>query len=101
MIQNKRRYSTQQKFNIVKEGLLTGTSIAEVCRRHGISNVIYYEWQRRFFEGAFEGLKPRDNRSKAKLNGKLEKLETESLRLKGVIAEITAENLDLKKTLGE
>ena len=32
---------------------------------------------------------------------KVEKLEAESLRMKNVIAEITAENLDLKKTLSD
>lgn len=99
MAQSKRKFTPQQKFEIVKEGLLSGAQIAEVCRRHGISTTLYYDWQKKFFDGALEALKPKQNRSK---NGTIEQRQQERIkRLEAVIAEITEENLTLKKTFGD
>jgi transposase-like protein len=98
MSQSKRKFTVQQKFEIVKEGLLSGAKVSEVCRRHGISTVSYYEWQKKFFDGALEGLRPQRKRSK-----NLAKEQQQQHRIKqleSVIVEITEENLHFKKKLG-
>jgi transposase len=98
MAHPRRRFTLQQKFGIIKEGLLSGAQVSEVCRRHGISTTLYYDWQKRFFDGALEGLKPKSSTSN---NGGIEKEQQQHIqRLESVIAEITEENLTLKKTFG-
>jgi len=98
MLQSRRKFTSQQKFEIIKEGLLSDAKVSEVCRRHGISTVLYYEWQKKFFNGALEGLNPKTNRSR---NGIKEQQQQERIKqLESVIVEITEENLSFKKKLG-
>lgn len=98
MHNGKRHFSVQEKFEIIKEGLISGASISEICRRNGIHSSQYYSWQKKFLEGAKEGLKPQ-----SKKNGDNEKDRMRELleRKNAVIAEITTENLALKKSFGE
>ena len=100
MAHQRRHYTPQQKLEIIKEGLLSGAQVSEVCRRHGISTALYYDWQKKFFDGALEGLKPK---TPVKSNGdRIEKEQQARIqRLESVIAEITEENLVLKKTFGK
>ena len=98
MAKSKRRWSGEDKLKILKEGQTSGASVAEVCRRHGIDPAQYYQWLKASEEGAKQALNPG---SKEKPSQREERLQRELERMKSVIAEITAENLDLKKSLGE
>lgn len=92
----RRRYSPREKLAIVLEGLRDGGQIAEVCRRRGISVTQFYTWKKKLVEGAGEIFKrKRDARDR-----EMERLKEALGRKDRVIAEITAENLDLKKTPG-
>lgn len=46
----RRRYSSEEKIRIVLEGLKGEESIAEICRREGISPNLYYNWSKEFLE---------------------------------------------------
>jgi len=46
----RRRYNAEEKIRIVLEGLRGEASIAELCRREGISPNLYYLWSREFLE---------------------------------------------------
>ena len=46
----RRRYSAEEKIRIVLEGLRGEDSIAELCRREGISQNLYYRWSKEFLE---------------------------------------------------
>ena len=83
--------------NIVLEGMAGNGSIAEVCRRRGISTTQYYNWRDRLKSSAGEIFANRKNRP----NHKEERMLEQIRRMKDVIAEITAENLELKKTFGD
>ena len=43
-------YSSEEKIRIVLDGLRGEDSIAELCRREGISQGIYYKWSKDFME---------------------------------------------------
>lgn len=89
----------EKKYEIVKEGIMGDSPVSEVCKKYGINTSQYYKWQQSFFNGALEGLKHKKNgRENTK---KEEKYKMELQRLKEVIAELAAENLALKKNLGE
>src|SRR3982750_3310717 len=46
----RRHFSAEDKIRIVLEGLRGEDSIAELCRREGISQNLYYGWSKEFLE---------------------------------------------------
>jgi transposase len=98
---DRRKYTAEHKVRIVKEALTTDLGVSGVCRKYNISAGQYYKWQERFFEGALEGFKRGKDGPTAAEQRKLEEQERRIEKMQSVIAEITAENIDLKKTLGE
>ena len=46
----RRKYSSEEKIRIVLEGLRGEESIANLCRRGGIPNNLYYRWSKDFLE---------------------------------------------------
>ena len=94
-MKNRRKFTSRQRVQIVLEGLQTDTSVAEVCRRYGISTGLYYRWRDQVYENADRLFEKKSQGSEA-----LGELEAENRRLKEVIAEITTENLDPKKAPG-
>jgi len=52
-----RHFSAQQKVSILREHLLDGVALPEVCEKHQLAPTIFYRWQKQFFENgatAFE-----------------------------------------------
>jgi len=82
----------------VLSGLDGTIEISELCRREGVSPTQYYGWKKQLLGSAskvFEKAGP------SRVSGREQRLEKELSRAKDVIAEITSENLDLKKGLLE
>lgn len=95
--EKRRQYSAEQKYKIVKEALTTDQQVTEVCRKYGVGVSLFYKWQEQFLSGARSGLE-RGKTSPSSLElRKLESLEKDNTRMKDVIAEITAENIEFKK----
>ena len=94
----RRKWSPADKLRIVLETLQSDGPLATICRREGLSPNLVYQWRKQLLASADAVFTPK---RKTGPDPKVEKLEDESRRMKNVIAEITAENLDLKKTLSD
>ena len=46
----RKQYSAEEKIRIVLDGLRGERSIAELCRREGITESLYYNWSKEFLE---------------------------------------------------
>ena len=46
----RKQYSAEEKIRIVLAGLRGEDSIAELCRREGIAESLYYSWSKEFLE---------------------------------------------------
>jgi transposase-like protein len=92
---DKRKFSPEEKLAVVLEALETG-KITDTCKKHGIPPQLVYDWKAQLKRSGGEVYK----RKKTLKNDEEEQLKEENARLKEVIAEITSENLKLKKTLG-
>jgi len=90
----RKRWSAAEKLRIVLAGMEPGVEISDLCRREGVNPTMYYQWKRQLL-GAAERI---FERKEQKPSAKEQHLSTALARAKDVIAEITAENLDLKKT---
>lgn len=91
----RKQWSAAEKLKIVLAGLQADTKVSELCRREGITATQYYQWRDRLLNAAklVYDRKPSGQASEETA------AEAELRRMKDVIAEITAENLELKKTL--
>lgn len=95
---SRRRRTSSEKLRIVLLGLDGSVDISELCRREGVSPTQFYGWKKQLMGSA--GKVFADGRG-AKGSSREQRLDAELRRAKDVIAEITAENLDLKKGLSD
>jgi transposase len=91
----RRRWTAAEKLRIVLTCMQPGVEVSEVCRREGINPTMYYNWKKRLLASAGRIF---DEKGR-KRDAEGERKDRELTRLKDVVAEITAENLELKKTL--
>jgi transposase-like protein len=91
----RRRRSAADKLRIVLAGVDGSMEVSELCRREGINPTQYYGWKKQLMGSAGKIF----DASQGKVSGRERRLEMELSRAKDVIAEITAENLELKKGL--
>jgi transposase len=93
---NRRSWSSSEKMRIVLKGLEPGIDIACLCRQEGVSPTQYYSWKKQLVSSADAVFGGKRNHA---ADAKEARLSAELTRMKNVVAEITAENLELKKTL--
>ena len=81
----KRIFTSEQKVLIVMEGIRCEQSIAELCRKYGISDSTYYKWNKDFIEAG-----------KARLDGDIAREVTSD-----EVKELRQENIRLKEALAD
>ncbi len=94
----RRKYSSEEKIRIVLEGLRGEESIAELCRREGISPNLYYSWSKEFLDAGKRRLMG-DTRREA-TSPEVKSLRVENRQLKELVADLSLTNAVLKKSLG-
>src|ERR1700744_4577133 len=92
----RRHFSAEDKIRIVLDGLRGEDSIAELCRREGIVQNLYYRWSKEFLEAGKKRLA--GDTARAATTDEVKELRREASALKEVVAELTLENRLLKKT---
>lgn len=83
----KKRFTEAQIIGVLKEGE-TGIKVAELCRKHGISDATYYKWKAKF-----TGMTVSDAQ-------RLKALEAENSQLKRLLADSMLDNAVLKDVVG-
>ena len=87
----------EEKIRIVLEGLRGEDSIAELCRREGIAQNLYYRWSKDFLEAGKKRLA--GDTARAATSDEVNDLRREAMALKEVVADLTLENRVLKKSV--
>ena len=93
----RKKYSAEDKVRIVLEGLRGEEKIAELCRREGIHQNMYYKWSKEFLEAGKQRLVGDTKRDAD--SQEVEAMRNENEQLKAVVAELTLKNRTLKKSL--
>ncbi|WP_341368203.1 IS3 family transposase [Yoonia sp. BS5-3] len=91
----RKQYSAEEKIRIVLDGLKGEDSIAELCRREGIAQSLYYSWSKEFLEAGKKRLA--GDTARAATSTEVKDLRRESRDLKEVVAEQALELRLLKK----
>lgn len=95
----RKQYSAEEKIRIVLEGLRGEVTIAELCRREGIAESLYYSWSKEFLEAGKRRLAGDTARSAT--TNEVKDLRREARELKEVVAEQALELRLLKKSMIE
>ena len=93
----RKQYSAEEKIRIVLEGLRGEYSIAELCRREGIAQSLYYSWSKEFLEAGKRRLAGDTARQAS--SPEVKDLRRETGELKEALAEAILENRLLKKSM--
>ena len=93
----RRHFSAEEKIRIVLEGLRGEDSIAELCRREGIAQNLYYRWSKEFLEAGKKRLA--GDTAREATSEEVKTLRAEARQLKEALAEVTLENRLLKKSV--
>ena len=93
----RKQYSAEEKIRIVLLGLRVEDSIAELCRREGIAESLYYSWSKEFLEAGKKRLSGDTARQAS--SGEVKELRHEMRDLKEALAEQVLENRLLKKSM--
>ena len=80
---------TEEQIRYAVQQVEAGISVAEVCRKYGISEASFYRWRQRF-----------GSLSRGELS-RLKDLERENARLKKLVAELTLDKQILQDVLGK
>jgi len=107
MGQSKRRHFTaEQKSEILRRHLGDKVPVSDLCDEYGIQPSLFYTWQRQLLANASAALEDGRARRGQKTTEtrdqeKIEALEAKLAKKDSVIAEISEEYVELKKSLGE
>ena len=93
----RRHFSAEDKIRIVLDGLRGDDSIAELCRREGIAQSLYYVWSKEFLEAGKRRLA--GDTARAATTDEVKDLRREASALKECVADLTLENRLLKKSM--
>ena len=93
----RKQYSAEEKIRIVLDGLRGEETIAELCRREGIAQSIYYKWSKEFMEAGKRRLA--GDTARAASTDEVKVLRQQARDLKEVVAEQTRELRLLKKSV--
>ena len=93
----RRQFGAEEKIRIVLEGLRGEDSIAELCRREGINQNLYYRWSKDFLEAGKKRLA--GDTAREATSDEVRHLRSEALALKEAVADLTLDNRLLKKSM--
>ena len=93
----RRHFSAEDKIRIVLDGLRGEDSIAELCRKEGIAQSLYYTWSKEFMEAGKRRLA--GDTARAATTDEVKDLRHEASALKECVADLTLENRLLKKSM--
>jgi transposase len=101
MQKQRKHYTAGEKVAILRRHLLDKVPVSDLCEELGLRPTVFYRWQKEFFENgaaAFQGKSRLDHPAGQQ---RIEFLEKKIQTKDEVLAELMAEHIALKKSLGE
>jgi transposase len=103
MSPQRKHYTAEKKVAILRRHLLDKVPVSQLCEELDLQPRVFYRWQKEFFENgaaAFQATE-RPRRQAEEKQKRIEFLEKKLRTKDEVLAELMAEHLALKKSLGE
>ncbi len=97
----RKQYSPQEKVAILRERLVEGKALSEVCEQHKLQPTAFYAWQKQFFENGAAAFERKDKRAEKARERAVTALQEKLAKKNEVISELMEENVRSKKANGE
>jgi transposase len=100
MKKTRKHYTAEEKVAILRRHLLEQEPISKLCDELGLQPTVFYRWQKEFFENGAAAFQTKARPTAAEQE-RIEYLEKKIQTKDEVLAELMAEHVALKKSLGE
>jgi transposase-like protein len=97
----RKNYTAQEKVAILRRHLLDKVPVSELCEEHQLQPTVFYRWQQEFFENGAAAFGRPTRAGNAIEHKRVEFLQSKLAKKDEVIAELLADHIALKKSLGE
>ncbi len=101
MKRQRKNYTAEEKVAILRRHLLEKVPISDLCEEYGLHPTMFYRWQKDFFENGAMAFQQKARPNHQAEQERIEYLEKKIQTKDEVLAELMAEHVALKKSLGE
>lgn len=98
--EKRKRFTSEEKVRLLKEHLLGGKAVSDVCERAGIAPTMFYRWQAELFGNAAVVFEGKRGGNTARQERQIAMLEEKLTKKNEVLSELMEEHIALKKRLG-
>ena len=96
-----KHYTAQEKVAILRRYLVDNEPVSKLCDELDLQPTVFYRWQKEFFENGAAAFQAKARQRRQPEQERIARLE-QKIRIKDeVLAELMAEHVALKKSLGE
>jgi transposase len=97
----RKHYTADEKVALLRRHLLNQEPISKLCDELGLQPTVFYRWQKEFFENGAAAFENKARPNPQPQQQRIEYLEKKIQTKDEVLAELMAEHVALKKSLGE
>jgi transposase len=101
MKKQRKHYTPEESVAVLRRHLLDNEPISKLCDELGLQPTVFYRWQKEFFENGVAAFQPKAGPDHSAEQERINYLEKKIQTKDEVLAELMAEHVALKKTLGE
>src|ERR1700688_1094402 len=101
MKKQRKQYTPEEKVAILRRHLLDKEPISKLCDELGLQPTVFYRWQKEFFENGAAAFQAKARKNQPAEQERVEYLQKKIQVKDEVLAELMAEHIALKKSLGE
>lgn len=101
-MKRKKRYTSEEKTIILREHLENNVRVSDLAEKYGVHVNAIYKWKKKMFENApenFSNTGKKQNKRLTAQEARIAELEKVLAQRESVIAEVVADNIELKKKL--
>jgi transposase len=101
MKKERKHYAAEEKVAILRRHLVEQVPVSELCDKLGLQPTVFYRWQKEFFENGAAAFQRKARANHEAEQERIDYLEKKIQTKDEVLAELMAEHVALKKSLGE
>lgn len=97
----RKHYTAEEKVAILRRHLLDQEAVSKLCDELALQPTVFYRWQKEFFENGAAAFQAPNRGARQPEQERIARLENKIRTKDEVLAELMAEHIALKKSLGE